>query len=87
MSQDARHAAVYAQNRNRPLDDVLDEARRNYADLRAEIARLSDEEMNSQELIAGMPRGLTPWQLLAGTTWRRYAEHLPTLQALAREQG
>lgn len=83
LSQDDRNAAVYEQSRTRTLDDVLDEVRRNFAELRAEIARLSDAEMNNPTAIADMPGGLTPWQLLAGGTWRHYAEHLPALQALA----
>ena len=83
LSQDERNAAVYAENRDRSLDDVLDEAQRVFVALRAEIARLSDAEMADPTLIADMPGVLTPWQLLAGNTWRHYEEHLPALQALA----
>jgi len=85
LSQDERNAAVYAQNHDRALDDVLAEARRGFADLRAEIERLSDAEMNSAATIPDMPGGLAPWQFLAGGTWRHYAEHLPALQALAAQ--
>jgi hypothetical protein len=83
LPQDERNAAVYAENRDRALDDVLDEAQRAFADLRAEIARLSGAEMDDPALIADMPGGLAPWQLLAGNTWKHYEEHLPALQALA----
>jgi uncharacterized damage-inducible protein DinB len=83
LSQDERNAAVYAQNRGRTLDDVLDEARGVFAAMRAEIARVSDEQMNDPQLIAKAPEGLTPWQLLAGNTWKHYEEHLSDLQALA----
>ncbi|HZC07879.1 MAG TPA: DinB family protein [Ktedonobacterales bacterium] len=83
LSQDERNAAVYAENRERPLDEVLSDARTVFAALRAEIARLSDAEMTDPALIAGMPGGLAPWQLLAGNTWKHYEEHLPALQALA----
>ena len=83
LSQDERNAAVYAENRERPLGDVLEDARRIFAEMRAEIARLSDAEMNDPALIAHMPNGLEPWRLLAGTTWRHYEEHLPMLQAIA----
>jgi hypothetical protein len=87
LSQDARNAAVFAENRDRALDDVLAEARQVFADLRVEIARLSDAEMVDPVLIAGMPGGLAPWQLLAGNTWKHYQEHLPALQALADRAG
>src|SRR5487761_2641182 len=58
LSQDERNATVYTENRERPLGDVLEDA------------RLSDAEMNDPALIAHMPNGLEPWRLLAGTTWR-----------------
>jgi hypothetical protein len=83
LPQDEGNAVFYAENRDRALDDVLDEARRVFVALRAEVARLSDAEMADPALIAGEPGGLTPWQLLAGNTWRHYEEHLPALQALA----
>lgn len=85
LSQDERNAAVYAENSDRPLDEVLSEAQSVFAALRAEIARLSDTEMADPALIAEMPGGLAPWQLLAGNTWKHYDEHLPALQALAGE--
>ncbi|HEX5570743.1 MAG TPA: DinB family protein [Ktedonobacterales bacterium] len=83
LSQDERNAAVYAENRGRPLNDVLDDARGVFQSLRAEIARLSDEQINDPQWIARLPAGLTPWQLLAGNTWKHYEEHLSDLQALA----
>lgn len=83
LSQDERNAAVYAESYARPLGDTLSEAQSVFAALRAEIERLSDTEVNDPALIAGMPAGLTPWQLLAGNTWAHYTEHLPALQALA----
>jgi hypothetical protein len=87
LTQDERNAAVYAENHDRALDDVLAEGRDVFASLRAEIARLSDAEMADPALIAGMPGGLAPWQLLAGNTWKHYEEHLPGLQALAETAG
>ena len=83
LSQDERNAAVYAENRDRSLDETLTDARDVFTTLRAEMARLSDAEWNDPTLIAGVPGGLAPWQLLAGNTWRHYEEHLPALQALA----
>ena len=83
LSQDERNAAVYAANRDRTLEDVLEEARSIFLAMRAEIARVSDEQMNDPQLIAQAPEGLAPWQLLAGNTWKHYEEHLSDLQALA----
>ncbi len=83
LSQDERNAAVYAANRDRTLEDVLEEARSIFLAMRAEIERVSDEQMNDPQLIAKSPEGLTPWQLLAGNTWKHYEEHLSDLQALA----
>lgn len=86
LSRDERNAAVFAENRDRPLDDVLDEAQRVFAELRAEIALLSDAELNDPAAIAGLPGEFTPWQLLAGNSWAHYPEHLPALQALAERR-
>ena len=83
LAQDERNAAIYAQQRDLPLDETLAEAQTVYAALRAEIATLSDAEMNDPALIAEMPGGWALWQLLAGNTWEHYAEHTPALQALA----
>ncbi|HEU5342891.1 MAG TPA: DinB family protein [Ktedonobacterales bacterium] len=57
LSQDERNAAVYAENRGRPLNDVLDDARGVFQSLRAEIARLSDEQINDPQWIARLPAG------------------------------
>ena len=81
LSQDERNAAVYAENRDRTLDDVLAAWQGDFAALRAEIARLSDAELADPALIAEIPGGLALWQLLAGGTWLHYAEHLPAIQA------
>lgn len=87
LSQDERNAAVYAENRDRTLDDVLAAWRSDFTALRAEIARLSDAELADPTLIPDIPGGLAPWQLLAGGTWRHYAEHLPAILAHVGEQG
>ena len=87
LSQDERNAAVYAENRDRTLDDVLAAWQGDFAALRAEIARLSDAELADPALIAEIPGGLALWQLLAGGTWLHYAEHLPDIQARVEQQG
>lgn len=83
ISQDDRNAAVFAQNHERPLDDVLRDAHEVFTQLRAEIARLSDDDLNTPAYIKDIPGGITPWQLLSGSTWRHYEEHTAMLAALA----
>ncbi len=83
LSQDERNAAVFAENRARPLDDVLQDAREVFAQLRSEIERLSDDQLNNPAYIKDIPGGITPWQLLSGSTWRHYEEHTNMLSELA----
>lgn len=82
LPQDDRNAAVFAENRERALDDVLRDAREVFAQLRAEIARLSDDDLNTPAYIKDIPGGITPWQLFSGSTWRHYEEHTAMLAAL-----
>lgn len=83
VSQDERNAAVFAENRERPLDDVLQDAREVFARLRSEVDRLSEEELNDPAYIKDIPGGITPWQLLSGSAWNHYAEHTEMLAQLA----
>lgn len=82
LSQDERNAAVFTENRGRPLDEVSQDAREVFAQLRSEIDRLSEEQLNDPAYIRDIPGGITPWQLLSGSTWRHYEEHTNMLSEL-----
>ncbi len=83
VSQDERNAAVFVENRERSLDDVLRDAREVFAQLRSEVERLSEDELNNPAYIKDIPGGITPWQLISGSAWKHYEEHTDMLSQLA----
>ncbi len=88
LDQDARNAVVYEQNRDRPLDEVLAEAREVYAELLPMLEGMSDDEYENAARFQGMPPGWTPWRVIAGNTWEHYEAHMPAIRAsLAAEEG
>jgi uncharacterized damage-inducible protein DinB len=84
LGQDERNAAVYAENRDRPLDEVLAKARAVWAELLPGLESLSDEDLNDpsrfRELAESFP-GVLPWQIFAGSTFKHYGEHAADLRA------
>jgi uncharacterized damage-inducible protein DinB len=88
LSQDERNAAVFAENRDRPLENVLAEAERVYAELLAAIEALAEEDLADPAHFAGMPADWHPWQVIAGNSFEHYRDHGPALGAwLAAHRG
>jgi hypothetical protein len=81
VSQYERNAAVYAQNRDRSLPDVLTEAQQVYAQLLAGLEALDDEDLNDAWRFKQMPAEWIPWQLIAGNSYGHYEEHIPSICA------
>jgi hypothetical protein len=76
-----RNSAIFQENRNRSLDDVLQEARQVYPQLLAEIERLEDADLTDPTRIADMPPGWKLYTLLADNTYDHYNDHSADLQA------
>lgn len=86
MPRDERNAAVYAENRDRALDDVLAEARDVYGQLVQAFETLSDEDFTDASRYREMPAEWEPWQVYAGNTFEHYREHMPSMREwLARQ--
>jgi uncharacterized protein (TIGR03083 family) len=81
-----RNAAIYAQNRDRPLREVLAEARAVYPELLAAFESLDDADFTDPARYAGMPPDWQPWDIFAQNTFTHYRDHLPDLRA-ARERA
>lgn len=67
LSEDERNAAVVREGRSRSLADVEREYRESYAELMAEIERLTDAELNDPggwRLFAETVPGWLPWRIL-----------------------
>jgi uncharacterized protein (TIGR03083 family) len=79
--QDDRNAAVFRQNRDRPLPDVLAEARAVGQQLTELVEGLSDDELNDASHFADMPLDWLPWRIIAGNTYGHYPEHAEAIRA------
>jgi hypothetical protein len=86
LGEDERNAAVHAQNRDRSLDDVLDEYEQVLADYVAALESLSEDELNDPSHFAGMPSDWRPWRVLYDP--HHYAHHAADVRAwLASRPG
>jgi uncharacterized damage-inducible protein DinB len=79
LAQDERNQAVYEENKDRPLDEVLVEARRVWHELWLLLEQLSDADLNDPSRVSDLPPGLSLWQILAGSTYIHYHEHAENL--------
>ncbi len=81
LPQDERNSAVYEQNRDRPLAEVLEEAQKVYGEVLELVATLSDDELHHPSRFEGMPAEWVPWKIIASNTYRHYQMHTPDIQA------
>lgn len=82
---DSFNARVYAENRERPLDDVLAEYRRSFAEMVQTLESLSEEDLfdgGRFAWTAGRPLAL----FVRGNADEHYAEHAEQIEALVKEQ-
>lgn len=82
LPQDERNAAIYAENRHRPLYQVLAEAPKVYRQMLAGVEGLSDEELNDPKRFINMPEDWVPWEILAQNSYEHYDAHLPDIEKL-----
>ena len=76
-----RNAAIFEQEHERPLAEVLAESRQAYRELIQAIESLSDEDLNDPQRFAEMPDEWVPWQVLASNSWEHYPDHVATIRA------
>jgi hypothetical protein len=79
LPTDERNALIYAQNRDRALDDVLAEARSTYAELFAVLPSLSNEDLNDESRFPDSPP-VPPGEIIAQNTYEHYQHHLLDLR-------
>jgi hypothetical protein len=84
--EDERNQSIYEENRDRELDDVVNEHRAVHRELVALIEQMTDDDLNNPAAIAELPSEITPWRLLMGNTYKHYAEHTEHLRAWLEEQ-
>ena len=81
VNEDERNAAVYEQNRDRPLDEVLRESREVYQQLLELLEDVTDEDLNDNSRFRNMIPGVPLWQLLDGNTAHHYRAHASGVRA------
>lgn len=84
LGQDERNAIVFAENRDRPLDDVLAEERAIWNELLPGLESLSDEDLNDPGRFRGLADtapGVLPWQIFAGSTFAHHEHHARDIRA------
>ena len=87
LSDDERNEIVYQQNRDRPLQEILQEEQQAYADLLEAAQALSDEDLNDPHRFKQMPEEWVPWQIIAGCSFKHYQDHMPSIREwLAQRQ-
>jgi uncharacterized protein (TIGR03083 family) len=86
-SLEERNAAIYEENRHRPLAEVLAEAEAMYRQLAPELEALTDEDLMDARRFREMPAEWLPWQVLASNTYEHYQEHIPQIQAWLEERA
>ena len=88
VSQTERNEAVYQQNRDRPLAEVIADERDAYGQVLTAVSNLEDADFTDASRYAQMPPEWGPWQVFAGNTYEHYEEHIPLLRDwLAQQQG
>jgi hypothetical protein len=79
---DERNNAIYQENRERPLHEVMTEAEETWRELLEGLEGLSDEDLVDPNRFAGMPADWVPWEIIAQNTYEHYTEHIPMLSPL-----
>jgi hypothetical protein len=81
LDQDARNAAVYEMNRERPLQEILAEERQAYRELLPALEALSEGDLYDPTRYRNMPSDWQPWILIPGNTYKHYREHAEMIRA------
>ena len=80
LSDDERNEIEYQQNKDRPLNDIVNEERQAYTALLEVVQQLRDEDLNDPHCFKNMPAEWRPWQLIAGDSFKHYEDHMPSLR-------
>jgi uncharacterized protein (TIGR03083 family) len=86
LTTDERNHAIYEQNRDRPLAEVLAESRQVYELLLESLQTVADADLNDPALFQGMPPDWIPAQLIAHNTYEHYRHHLDDIRAWLRQE-
>lgn len=80
LSEDERNEITYQQNKDRTLQDIVNEEQQAYRDLLEAVQMLSDEDLDDPRRFKNMPTEWKPWQLIAGNSFKHYEDHMPSIR-------
>ena len=86
LSTDERNAAVYVENKDRALAEVVEEAPKIYQEMLGLVATLTDKELHDASQFEHMPADWVPWKIIASNTYGHYQMHTPDIQAWAERK-
>jgi hypothetical protein len=84
LPTDERNQAIFEENRDRALEDVLGDMDFIHNRLMGLLEQMSDADLHDPSRYEGMPAEWVPWQILRGNTYQHYEEHAKDLRALIR---
>ncbi len=92
LDVDERNALIYAENKDRPLSDILAEARRVHEQLYQLVKTLPEEDLFDsyrfeRYVVPFWGRSLPLWECIAGDSYKHYAEHVANLRVWLQELG
>jgi uncharacterized protein (TIGR03083 family) len=84
---DQRNAAIYSENKEHPLPDVLTESRQIYQSMLNLLEGLTDEDLLDSSHFREMPPDWIPWQVIASNTFEHYPVHTADIRKAFGRQG
>ena len=80
---DERNAAIHDELKEMTLDEVREEADRVFTELIKQLGLLPEEAYGDSGCFDHMPSEWTPSDVMAGNTFRHYAEHTESIRRLS----
>jgi hypothetical protein len=77
---DERNAIIHEENRQRSLENVLDDSNKTFNQLMDLLPTLSDEDLTNPDKFIGMPPDWHPWTIIADNTYEHYQHHIADVE-------
>lgn len=84
LALDQRNAEIFKENKDRPLDDVLEESRAVHQQFLDALGTLSEEDLVDPGRFPGMPPDWRPWDVVAGNSYEHYEQHMQDVRTVAQ---
>ena len=76
-----RNAAIFNENKDANLEQLLGESQRVFAELTSELDALADDDLDDPARFPGMPLDWKPWRVIASNTYEHYDDHASQAEA------